>query len=171
MVFLFFTSSSSSSTLASSSSASPPSSSASGKSQDPWSLQRNTTKHQSPVRKAFSENVLFVSGLSSGHSCLSMKQVKYHKIVEELRRAQMSIFCAPGSFLHRAYGWNLTVNERLEFLNLWWGAFPYNFGFVHFSYSDQVRDDLHERPVDHHRVDHQAVDRVQVHRRRHVGRL
>ena len=80
-------------------------------------------------------------------------------------------FCVPGSFLHRAYGWNLTVNERLEFLNLWWGAFPYNFGFVHFSLSDQVRDDLHERPVDHHRVDHQAADRVQVHRRRHVGRL
>jgi len=25
-----------------------------------------------------------------------------------------------GSFLHRAYGWNLTVNERLEFLNLWY---------------------------------------------------
>ena len=46
-----------------------------------------------------------------------------------------------------------------------------NFGFVHFSHSDQVRDDLHERPVDHHRVDHQAADRVQIHRRRHVGRL
>ena len=83
-------------------------------------IRRNT---KVLTKKAFSENVLFVSGLSSGHSCLSMKQVKYHKIVEELRRAQMSIFCAPGSFLHRAYGWNLTVNERLEFLNLWCGAF------------------------------------------------
>ena len=52
MVFFFFTSSSSSSTLASSSSASPPSSSASGKSQDPRSLQSNTTKPLKSCQKS-----------------------------------------------------------------------------------------------------------------------
>ena len=117
-----------------------------------------------------------------------MKRVKYHKLVEELRPTFVcqDLFCTEhmaGTSLSMSALSSLTCGEEpsLTILVLFTFHFlislvPQPTCFFEVRWGpcllfDQVRDDLHERPVDHHRVDHQAADRVQVHRRRHVGRL